>query len=101
MTEGLALRYLQILNWFLLAVGAALAIPLGVVCLLFYLNIDTSPQYRAEFQGAMVSTLLFFAVGLSAAAAGLGQKGGRAWRWPAEVMLAASVIVTVWYFLPK
>jgi hypothetical protein len=95
------LRYLQGLNWTLLAVGATFTVVLSVVCLLLYLNLDAAPRYRPQFEGMVASTLLFAGVMLSAGAAVWAQCRRHGLRWPAELLLAAAATATVLYFLPK
>jgi hypothetical protein len=95
------LRYLQGFNWTLLAVGATFTLVLSVVCLLLYLNLDTAPHYRPQFEGMVASTLLFAGVMLSAGAAAWAQRRRHLLRWPAELLLAAAAAATVFYFLPK
>lgn len=95
------LRYLQGLNWALLALGVTFTLVLSVVCLLIYLNLDVAPEYRPQFESTRTSTLLFAGVMLAGAAAVWAQSRRHALRWPAELLLAAAVTNTVLYFLPK
>ncbi len=95
------LRYLQGINWTLLAIGATFTLVLSVVCLLLYLNLDTSPHYRPQFDGMVGSTLLFAGVMLSAGAAVWAQRRRHVLRWPAELLLGAACAATVFYFLPN
>jgi hypothetical protein len=95
------LRYLQGLNWALLALGATFTVVLSVVALLLYLNLDSAPRYRPQFESMRLSTLLFLGVMLTGAAAVWAHRRGHILRWPAEVLLATTSVVTVLYFLPK
>ena len=95
------LRYLQGFNWAFLALGATLTLVLSVVCLLLYLNLDTAPQYRPQFESTRTSAFLFVAVMLSAAVAVCTQRTQHLLRWPAELLLAAAITVVVLYFLPQ
>jgi hypothetical protein len=94
------LRYLQGLNWALLALGATFTIVLSVVSLLLYLNLDTAPRYQPQFEAALESTLLFSGVMLAAAGAVWLHRRDHILRWPAELLLALAVAATVSYFLP-
>ena len=95
------LRYLQGLNWTLLALGATFTVVLSVVTLLLYLNLDSAPQYRPQFESMRISTLLFLGVMLAGAAAVWAHRQRHVLRWPAELLLAAASVVTVLYFLPE
>lgn len=95
------MKYLQALNWILLALGLTMFVNLAVVCLLYLVYLDQAPRYTSEFRTALVTTSLFLAIALSSAAAAFGHRGQRAWRWPAEVLVVASVGAVVWYYLPR
>lgn len=95
------LRYLQGLNWTLLALGATFTIVLSVVCLLLFIYLDTAPEYRPQFESMRTNTLLFASVMACAAVAVWSQRRHHRLRWPAEIMLMAAVFVTVQHFLPK
>lgn len=95
------LRYLQGLNWALLALGVTFTVVLSVVCLLLYLNLDTAPRYRPQFESAFNSVLLFAGVMLTAAGTVWLHRRGHRLRWPAELLLAVAVTVTILYFLPE
>ncbi|MGH8453226.1 MAG: hypothetical protein ACRESW_01620, partial [Nevskiales bacterium] len=87
--------------WTLLALGATFVVVLSVVCLLLYINLDTAPEYRPQFESMRISTLLFAGVMSAAAAAIWAHRQRHVLRWPAEMLLATSVTITVLYFLPK
>ncbi len=95
------LRYLQGLNWTLLALAATFTIVLSVVVLLLYLNLGSAPHYRPQFESMRFSTLLFAGVMLAGAAAVWTQRQRHFLRWPAELLLGASSLITVLYFLPQ
>lgn len=97
---ALLLRYLQGLNWLLLALGATFTVVLSVVVLMLYVNLDTAPQYRPQFEGTRISTLWFAAVMCSAALAVWGLRNRHVLGWPAQLLLLACVVGTVRYFLP-
>jgi hypothetical protein len=94
------MRYLQGLNWTLLAVGASFTVVLSVVSLLFYLHVADAPQYQPQFEAAKLNTAYFAAVMLSAAAAAWTLRRRHILHWPAEILLLATCVATVMHFLP-
>jgi type III secretory pathway component EscV len=94
-------KYLQAINWIMLALGVSMTVSLAVVCLMYGIYMDQSPRLPAEFSSVLTTTLLCLAVSLSAAAAALGHRRHGIWRWPAEAMLVFSVVAVVWFYLPK
>lgn len=95
-----ALRYLQGANWALLAIGVTFSIVLAVVSFLLYINLDTAPRYRPQFEAAFDSVQLFAVVMSAAGVAVWLQRRRHFLRWPAELALVAAVVVTVRHFLP-
>ncbi|HVT35828.1 MAG TPA: hypothetical protein VHE37_09600 [Nevskiaceae bacterium] len=85
------MKYLRGFDLVLAAFGATMTITLGVVCIMYRVYIDQSPQMREEFPALLKVTLMFL---LLAAAAGLAWQGLRresAWRWPAQGALLAVI----------
>lgn len=95
------LRYLQGLNWALLAIGATFTIVLSVVSLLLYVNLSAAPRYRPEFEQTLASTLVFGFVLMTAGAAVWTQRKRHPLRWPAELLLVVAVLTVFRFFLPK
>lgn len=94
------LRYLQGLNWALLAIGVTFTVVLSVVALLLYVNLGAAPRYQPEFEQAMASTLVFAFVMVAAAAAVWTHRTQHVLRWPAEILLVVAVLVVLRFFLP-
>jgi hypothetical protein len=94
------LRYLQGLNWALLAIGATFTIVLSVVSLLLFLNLPAAPRYRPEFEQTLASTGIFAFVMAAAAAAVWSHRKQSTLRWPAELLLVIAVFTVFRYFLP-
>lgn len=94
------LRYLQGLNWVLLAIGATFTIVLSVVSLMLFVNLSAAPRYRPEFEQTLASTGIFVFVMVAAAAAVWTHRKQHLLRWPAELLLAVAVVAVFRYFLP-
>ena len=75
------MKYLQILNAAVLITGAAMAINLAVVCLLYHVHVGETPRLAGDLPGLYALTGLFTGLGVAGAAAFLAQR--RAWsaRW--------------------
>ena len=85
------MNYLRGLDLVLAAFGATMAITLGVVCLMYGVYLDQSPQMREEFPALVKVTLLFTALGVAATIAWLALRGESRWRWTAQGMLVAVI----------
>ena len=75
------MRYLQILNATLMALGVTLGVVLGVVCLLFWIYWDASASLRAQMPFLLETTAGCFALAATAALAFAGQRRGWVGRW--------------------
>jgi hypothetical protein len=95
------MRYLQALNWVFVALGATMVVNLGVVALLYSIYLDEASRYRTDLSTVTTYLLLFFAVMVTAAAAAVGHRWHKFWRWPAELLLALAVARAIWQFLPR
>jgi hypothetical protein len=78
------MKYLQILNAATVIVGAAMAIILAVVCLLYTLHVGFDPRLY-------LLTALFRAIGAAGAGAFLAQRR----HWPARWLLQGLPVVPV------
>lgn len=72
------MKHLQILNAVLIAAGAAMALVLGVVCLIYSVYLDAVPRLRAEMPLLLTFTGTFFALMLASGLAFFAQR--RRWR---------------------
>lgn len=95
------LRYLQGVNWALLAVAATFTAVLPVVCLLIYVHLDEAPRYQASFDYVFKITMLFLMLLVVAAAAVWTHRRQHFLRWPAEVLLLAAVVYVLLFVSPK
>lgn len=89
------MRYLQILNWALLVIGAMMTLVLAVVTLIMGVYREQAAQVGGSFAGVAATAAMF---ALFAAVAGLavwGMQRRLAWRWLAQGALAAVLVVLV------
>jgi hypothetical protein len=75
------MKYLQILNAAVLITGAAMAINLAVVCLLYGVHVDSEPRLAADLPRLYAITALFAGLGLAGAGAFFGQRRQWTARW--------------------
>ena len=80
------MKYLQIFNATMLALGAALAICMGVVCLQYAWYLDTEPQLRDHMPRLYAVTGAFAGLGLAGLLAFLAQRRGWMLRWFAQLL---------------
>ena len=83
------MRYLQILNAATVIVGAAMAINLAVVCVLYLAHVGNEPQLAADLPRLYALTALFTAIGAAGVGAFLAQRR----RWPARWLLQGLPVV--------
>lgn len=80
------MKYLQILNAVMLALGASLAVCMGVVCFLYGVHLDTEPQLRAAMPRLYELTAVFAAMALASLAAFEAQRRRWLLRWLAQLL---------------
>lgn len=87
-------RLVEILDWGATAIGAMMAINLGVVALILAFHVDDAPRYRDDLPLIMTCALLFGLLGTAACAAAIGMRRDRAWGWAAQggVLLAVGLV---------
>ena len=86
----------------LMLFGATMAMTMGVVCLLYFVYIDSAPQLREQFPGLVRMVALFLALGLAGLAAFVPLRRQNRWLWPSQVLLLVSAVaigVTFWKML--
>lgn len=76
-------RYLTIINAALFALFASLAVVLGVVCIMYFFWLESSPRLQSEWHTVKFSTLLFAVLTVLAGTSFLGLLREYRWRWPA------------------
>jgi hypothetical protein len=79
-------KYLQILNVTWLVLGGAMSIVLAVVCLLYWVYLDSHPELRRDLPVLLTVTGGFAGLAASGALAFFGNR--RAWmlRWPLQIL---------------
>lgn len=81
------MKYLQILNASLWALGASLAICMGVVCLQYLVYLDSEPQLRASLPRLYAVTGAFAALGFAGFVAFMAHRRQWLLRWPAQFLV--------------
>lgn len=85
------MKALQILNAAALITGAAMALNLAVVCVLYLANVGSEPRIAADLPGLYALTGLFAALGGAGAAAFFAHRR----QWPARWLLQALPVAPV------
>lgn len=93
------MRFLQILNWVLLAATGVITLVLAVVCLLFWVY-QGEPLIQASFEHLQRDTVIFTGLTALAAAAALSLRRVGISRWLLQGALWVGIAATVWYYLP-
>lgn len=94
-TSRIDVKYLQILNWGLLVVGAMMSLVLVVVTLIMALYREEAAAVGGSFTGVASTTAMFALFALAAALAVWGMHRRFAWRWLAEGGLIAALVVLI------
>lgn len=87
------MKALHILSAVVLALTATFAVTLGVVCLMYYVNLDASPQMREEWPTIVRVTSLFWVLTGFAALSWLTLRRRVRWMWPAQVLSAVGLVI--------
>lgn len=80
------MKYLQILNLVMAALGSTLAIVLGVVGLLYVVHLGADPVVAAQLPAVLRFAAAFGALATGAALAWWSQRRLLAWRWLAQTL---------------
>lgn len=86
------MKYLQITNAVVLALGAAMGVILAVVCVLYGANLGEQPDLREELPRLLLVTVLFLALGAAGGLAFLGQRRGWPGRWLLQALPLAPAV---------
>lgn len=87
------MKVLKILSAVLLALTATFAVTLGVVCLMYYVNLDASPRMREEWPTIVRVTSIFWVLSAFAALSWWTQRRRVRWLWPAQAVSAVGIVV--------
>lgn len=94
------MRYLQAINWILLAACSVLATTLGVVCLLFWIY-RAEPIMQHSFPELLEQTGIFVGMTLLTAAAAFSLQRRVTAYWVLQIAMFAGLAGTVNYYLPN
>jgi hypothetical protein len=95
------MRPLAALNGILLGTATAIFIGTAVTLLVVFLLRGEHPRLSLEMRPLLVATLAFAAVSAASAVALYGELRGRAWRWHAQLALAACLGATLALMWPR
>jgi hypothetical protein len=93
------MKGLQILNAAVLITGAAMAINLAVVCLLYGVHVGSAPRLAADMPRLFLLTGLFTGLGLAGAGAFFGQRRHWRGRWALQALPIVPVLGIVAFLL--
>jgi len=91
-------KYLQITNLALLALGLTLTIVLAVESLLYAIYLGADPIVARQLPDVLELTALLAVFSLAALIAFFGHRLNKPWRWPAQalpILAAAGVIASL------
>lgn len=92
------MKYLQITNLALLALGTTLMTVLAVECLIYAIYLDADPIVRRQLPFVLELTVLLGVFSAAALVAYVGHRKHSGWRWPAQalpLLAGAGVIASV------
>lgn len=95
------MKTLLILDVLLTAAAVVMATVLGVVCILYWFNLDAAPRMARELPGILRLAAVFAVPSVLGAAACLGVHRRAFWLWPAQGLFVASLVfvsIFVWEF---
>ena len=89
------MKYLQILNLSLLALGITLAVVLAVESLIYAVYLGADPVIGRQLPQVLRFTLIFCIFSVASLLAWLGHRSHRPWRWPAQLLPFAAMIAVL------
>ena len=92
------MKYLQITNLVLLALGLTLTLVLAVESLLYAIYLGADPIVARQVPAGLELTALLGVFSLAALVAYFGHRLHKAWRWPAQalpILAAGGVIASI------
>lgn len=84
---------LQIVNASILALNVTFALTLGVVTLIYSFYLDAAPRIREEWSMVGLMTAIFTVLSLTSYAGFFGLWRQKSWRWPAQGLMWASLLL--------
>ncbi len=89
------MKALRIFNAVVLALTATFAVTLGVVSLMYVVNLDASPRLRAEWPAVRSVTAVFWALFLCTGLAWWAQHRRSRWQWYAQALSTLALVIGV------
>lgn len=89
------MKYLQILNLSLLALGVTLAVVLAVESLIYAVYLGADPVINRQLPLVLRFTEVFCIFSVASLLAWLGHRGHHPWRWPAQLLPFAAMIAVL------
>lgn len=89
------MKYLQILNLTLLALGLTLAVVLAVEAFIYSLYLADAPRLARDLPLLLKFTAAFTALAVASALAYFGHRRQAFWRWPAQILPALAIVAAV------
>ncbi len=86
------MKLLRAFNGLLFALSATFALTLGVVSLMYAVNLDTAPRVRAEWPAVAQTTATFWVLGVFSGLAWWAQRRNLSWRWIAQALSLVALI---------
>ncbi|HEY1078302.1 MAG TPA: hypothetical protein VGE51_16520 [Fontimonas sp.] len=92
------MKLLRAFNGLLFALSVTFALTLGVVSLMYVVNLDTAPRVRAEWPTVAQTTAMFWALGVFSGLAWWSQRRALSWRWIAQALSLIVLIGAIFFF---
>lgn len=92
------MKLLRAFNSLLFALSATFALTLGVVALMYAVNLDTAPRVRAEWPTVAGTTATFWVLAVVSGLAWWAVRRGFSWRWIAQGVSVASLVGAIVIF---
>ena len=93
---------MNFLRWWTVALmlfGATMSLCMGVVCLLYYIYVDSAPEIREQLPLLQKMVGLFVILSLLGLAAFIPLRRNNRWLWPTQALLlvgAVTIGITFW-----
>jgi hypothetical protein len=92
------MKLLRAFNGLLFALSATFALTMGVVCLMYAVNLDTAPRVRAEWPTVARTTATFWMLTLFSGLAWWSVRRGFSWRWVAQGLSLTALVAAIVIF---
>jgi hypothetical protein len=92
------MKYLQILNAVLAALGAAIGVVLAVVCIFYWVYLDLDPKLPAQMPQLLTASVVFSALAAAGLVAFLAHRRQWSGRWLLQLAPLAPLIGIAVFF---